>query len=605
MLRGAMIRRRLHIAVTAGVLLAASSISWASTERLDLERIEALVKGGAPGLALAMLARDEPASDEMEAWIPWERQRIAIYKSQQNWDAITLRARHLPASAPEEFQRWMFREAAEARLAANDPSGARRWLRRLIFTQHPAKGELAQWQRLVVRSYLAEGNLSDAQSALLRYQNDYRARSDVWQVLHAEILLRAGDSRAAYDVLAGAQSFEGRRLRLLAGLRSNVLKPAVVMRDAEALAGKLRAHPQDARETWAVAAEAAARANDARSRIWTLEQALRLPQQSGSLMATSADELWQAYDTLAERIGNSARFVIGQDCQWFRKARSLDPSDPKAPRTARAKRDAVQARAMFAFLTTHAQTERVRIAAHEWLTASLFEEGAIQLVQSLYLTSARYPDVSRMPALVRYRLADKALAEYNVQLAGMLLKDMQAPPAGEDEALWQLRRARVLVYAGNDQAAVELLRKLVVERPVLDPDFADRLLQVIFDLQAVDRHAEVLTLLESVYARVDNPRMRRELLFWEAESQSGLRRYQNAAELYLRSATFGGSSGGDPWGLTARFHAAEELAKAGLTEDARSVYNKLLQVTDDPRRRAVIERNIQQLWLVERKKTAQ
>jgi tetratricopeptide (TPR) repeat protein len=209
-----------------------------------------------------------------------------------------------------------------------------------------------------------------------------------------------------------------------------------------------------------------------------------------------------------------------------------------------------------------------------------------------------------MPTLVRYRLADKALAEYNVRLAGTLLKDMQAPPAGEDEALWRLRRARVLVYAGDDQAAVTLLRGLATERPTLDPDFADRLLQVVFDLQALGRHAEALPLLEAVYARVEHARLRRELLFWQAESQAGLKRYQDAAELFLRSATFAGASGGDPWGMTARFHAAEALAKAGLTDDARGVYNKLLAVTDDPRRRSVIERNIQQLWLIERQKSA-
>lgn len=602
MLRRAMIRRLLLTTTTLVALLGVSAPARAAGDGIDLVRVEALAKGGAPGLALALLAQHAPASDDMKAWVAWERQRIAIYESQQDWDAIAKRARELPAEAPEVFRRWMYTQAAQARLAANDPGGARHWLRRLIFTQRPVKDELAQWQRLVVRSYLAEGNLSDAQTALLRYQQDHPARSDVWQVLHAEILVRAGNHRAAYDVLAGAQSFEGRRLRLLAGLRSGALKPPGVLRDAEALAARLTAHPHDARETWAIAAEAAARANDPQARVRALEQALRLAQQSGSLMAANADDLWQAYDQLAERIGNSARLVVGQDCQWFGKARSLDPADPKAPRAGREKRDAVQARALFAFLTTRAQGERVRMAAHEWLTASLFEEGAIQLVQTLYLASARYPDVSRMPTLVRYRLADKALAEYNVRLAGTLLKDMQAPPAGEDEALWKLRRGRVLVYAGEDQAAVSLLRGLVAERPALDPDFADRLLQVVFDLQAVGRHAEALPLLQAVYARVDNSRLRRELLFWQAESQAGLRRYQDAAELFLRSATFGGSSGGDPWGLTARFHAAEALAKAGLTEDARSVYAKLLAVTDDPRRRAVIERNIQQLWLIERQK---
>jgi tetratricopeptide (TPR) repeat protein len=120
---------------------------------------------------------------------------------------------------------------------------------------------------------------------------------------------------------------------------------------------------------------------------------------------------------------------------------------------------------------------------------------------------------------------------------------------------------------------------------------------VLFDLQAVDRHEEALRLLEALNARAQNEKLRRELLYWIADSQNALKHYQTAAELYLRSATFGGASGEDPWGHTARFHAAEALGRAGLVEDARRVYLKLHDVTPDPRQRAQIERQIQQLWL--------
>ncbi|MEK7712357.1 MAG: hypothetical protein AAB312_04795, partial [Pseudomonadota bacterium] len=79
--------------------------------------------------------------------------------------------------------------------------------------------------------------------------------------------------------------------------------------------------------------------------------------------------------------------------------------------------------------------------------------------------------------------------------------------------------------------------------------------------------------------------------------------HQQAAELYLRSATYQHPTGGDMWGQTARYHAAEELGKAGLTQDARLVYQALLRHADDAKQRAVIERNIQQLWLIEKKAT--
>ena len=97
--------------------------------------------------------------------------------------------------------------------------------------------------------------------------------------------------------------------------------------------------------------------------------------------------------------------------------------------------------------------------------------------------------------------------------------------------------------------------------------------------------------------------MQREIYYWIAESRSALGEYREAAELYLRSATFENPTGGDMWGQTARYHAAETLGKAGLTQDARLVFQALLKHTADAKQRAVIERSIQQLWLIEKKTT--
>ena len=99
--------------------------------------------------------------------------------------------------------------------------------------------------------------------------------------------------------------------------------------------------------------------------------------------------------------------------------------------------------------------------------------------------------------------------------------------------------------------------------------------------------------------------MQREILYWIADSRAALGAHQQAAELYLRSAAYQHPTGGDMWGQTARYHAAEQLGKAGLTRDARLVYRALLKHTEDAKQRAVLERNIQQLWLIEKKTTTQ
>jgi hypothetical protein len=52
-----------------------------------------------------------------------------------------------------------------------------------------------------------------------------------------------------------------------------------------------------------------------------------------------------------------------------------------------------------------------------------------------------------------------------------------------------------------------------------------------------------------------------------------------------------------PWAQTAHYQAAEALAKAGMVDDARQLFDALLRVTTDPGRRAVINHSLQQLWL--------
>src|SRR5690606_4758441 len=136
---------------------------------------------------------------------------------------------------------------------------------------------------------------------------------------------------------------------------------------------------------------------------------------------------------------------------------------------------------------------------------------------------------------VRHVLLAEALERGDLRAAAAHARDLVAPPEGQSEGDWQLRRARVLLYGGEADARHALLARLV-ERDEFDAEYAARWVQVVFDLQALGRHEQALDLLESAQARVDNARMRRELLYWRAESASALGRHREAAELYLRSA---------------------------------------------------------------------
>jgi hypothetical protein len=259
------------------------------------------------------------------------------------------------------------------------------------------------------------------------------------------------------------------------------------------------------------------------------------------------------------------------------------------------KRDAFTGRALLAWLALSAEEQSIRTAAHQRLVRSLSARGFDALVRALYTESRRFMS-GEAPAAVQHALVAHALNRRDVRAAAKVARDLATPSADESDYDWTLRRARILLYGGEPQRAVALLRNLVTA-PEFAEDAAPRFLQVVFDMQTLGMDREALGLLESVYARVEDARARRELLYWRAESAAALNRFGEAAELYLRSARFDGAEGDDPWGHSARFRAAEMLAREGLKKDAETLYRGLLEETADPDRRILIERNIERLWL--------
>jgi len=558
-----------------------------------LERIRALTKGGATQLALRLLDQYQPAATQTEAWMLWEKERYALYRAQHNWAPLAERATSLPAGLPPEFVHWAKTEAARARLSANDAEGARRVLRDLLWQEQGSRDERAEWRQLVIRSYLIENNVSDALTALQQYHEDFQVSSPAWRQLEATILIRAGKPKEAYALVGDIKTHDGQLLTLLAGLQGEMLPPATVLTRALSLAEETRNKPALNHQAWLLVAEAAERANDPLRRMYALERALTNAREHAApdaLLAANADDLWQVYEDYAEAVGNEARLLVGNDAAWLKKAESYQRDD------------AMQARAFYAFLSGHAGIETRKLAQQRF-TDSLIEDGRAEVLRALYTTSRRYPDLKAVPEYARYQLADQALAGYDITFAARLMQGLENPPAGEDPDSWALRRARVLIYAGDQSGAVQLLNGILAGKKNLDDAFAERFIQVLFDLQAAGQHTQVIALLETVFQLNKNPRIQRECLYWMADSKAALGEHQQAAELYLRSATYQHPTGGDMWGQTARYHAAEELGKAGLTQDARLVYQALLRHADDAKQRAVIERNIQQLWLIEKKAT--
>jgi hypothetical protein len=559
----------------------------------SLKELAQLARAGAPQLALRRMDSEQPKPEQgLVEWTVWEQERLQILASQGLYPLVIERVNDLPESVNEHLRRLALSLKADAQLQLGQADAARATVRELLwFHNNTAQaGDSARWRRLVVRSYVFEEKSEDARLALLRYRQDFGDENPQWRWLSAQVMLQAGDSESAFKLLKDDKTPQGAFLRYAAQLLMSPQQAPQVEQAAVKLAGQLE-QPELQSAFWGLAAGAAKQAKQPFKQIAYLEHALSLPvdhELTHGVLEIDADQLWDAYLQQGKRIGNQEQKLLGNDEDWYFPATEALVKDP------------VRARVLFSVLSEYGATAERRFVAHGYLVGMLDElANGKTLVKRLYLESERYADVEDLPPVIRYRLIDTALESGDLKTASRLMAGLAVPPDGSDRFEWDLRRARVAVFTGEVDQGVELLQQLLAsDDKEWDQQQVDRLLQVVFDLQTVQYHQQALMLFGALLDKRLDEQQRRELLFWMADSLQVLEKYDQAAYLYLKSATLSDPMAMDPWAQTARYRAAKALVEAGLLKDARQIYSSLLRATRDASRKAVLENEIQRLHLV-------
>lgn len=580
---------------------------------LTLDTVSGMAAAGAPRIALGLMDRHQPAfGDDPAGWMSWERERLYIYQTSRDWQAVIDRAGLLPKGVSPDFRAWEEMQAADAWLHLGDGARARAILQPLVWDSDPPPDAktLSDLRRLLIRSDIADHKLDDAQTAVIRYRQDYPKDAGDWPLLEARLFLRLGQPDAALDVLQSVNGPEADLLALLASLRSGEISPGDAMGQAVQLGSDSKAPLELRVHAWIVAAEAADDLKNPVARISALQNGLGLESvlpDDDDIFTLNPDVLWDAYITYGEDLGNQLQLVVGDDQAWFVAASNRFDKDP------------VGASALFSVVAFDAQDPQQEQVAH-WQFATLMQHqknGGV-LLRRLYLDSSHFKRVMDVPANVRYLLVDDVLEIPDIPLASQLMQGLDAPPPGTRAADWQLKRAHVFILGGDPAAGVAALHRLMdhadaapaaVTAPAAAtgspavaakdaPVDADEVLQVLFDLQTLHRDKDAIPFFEALLAGPLEPEQRRQMLYWTADSYKALGDYDRAAELYLRSAMLPGPFVMDPWAQTARYQAAQMLAKAGYIEDARKLYQGLLNATRDPSQQAVLEHDLQQLMLM-------
>lgn len=561
----------------------------------QLVEVKRLAEAGAPGLALYKMEQVQPLiKSDPTAWIEWEEFRLKLYNENQNWQALIDRVSKHPATLPTEFKRRTQTQQADAYLQLGQGNQARQALRRLILSvsagSEPSSDKwLQKWRRMIIHSYITEDINEDALTSILRFQQDYSIDQKQILLLRARVLLLNKRPAEAAEILAShTQEPEAGMLYLLAQLRSEERSPVkVVQAGLRHLRGKW-ADKDLSSSLWAVVAEAALRTGDRGTVVNAMEHVVADSKSlHNKLFDINADNLWNAYIDFALSEGNEARLLIGQDQAWFQHAASS------------AKKHPLRQRAIYALLMHRATSQEDRVKAAKQFISSIHKRrNNSYLIQQLFAHSRFYPDLSDVPEPVRRTMIDIALARQNIPLASQIMATLNKPPKGKTSYMWHLRRARILILGGKPRQGAKALERFTREYPKANRTMIDRYLQVVFDLQTISEHDLAYSLFNDVIQTTSDKELHRELYYWMGDSRNAQEKFNEAAELYLKSAILMDGEGWDPWGQTARYHAARALGKAGLIEDAYYIYQRLLKVTKEPDRRAALRHEVQKLQLV-------
>ncbi len=559
---------------------------------------------GVPALALSLLEEEQIKHQPFTVdWYAFEYKRIALLSALERWSNIIERAQWLFDNAnpgkqiTPKVRLWFETQQVMAKLQLKQSEQALKQLQNLIWrstAENRSEAMLAVWRRLVIRAYLQLQRENDARRALLRYDQDYETdKTDIeWVMLQAQVLLRTQRAQQAILLLQQipTDSANVEALLLIAQLQHQPGKaPSIKQKIRERIDGRVLSYA----DRWAysyVAYQAAKVMSDRQAQIKNLELMLSLDIKYpvfDEYYQVNSDDLWAMYEAVGMSIANQHGLLFGDDEQWQELSDKLIVREPE------------KALALNAALVLQTNNFATGQQQHKTIVEILEKrDNGLELINQLYLHSAKVSDVGVLPAEVRFRLVDHALSEGDYYEAAIIMSSLDEPPQGKTLFDWRMRKARVLILQGEYEQSAALIRNTFAEKSTITRAELDRYIQVVFDFQTVQQHQKALRLFVLLDIDRLDEKLRREIYFWKAESYFSLQQYDRAAMFYLESAHAVAGASNDLWAQSARFKAAKALVEAEIYSDAEKVFSVLLRITTNDSRRALINQNLQKIRLL-------
>ena len=559
----------------------------------DLSRVRTLIKANVLGLARSILETEGPPSLPTQAWLNWERQLWAVYRTTGRWEQLLERIRQIPPAFPDRIHYLGDIQSVHAFIELSQGARARVLLRKHLLSNNISDRESRKLRKLLIESFLVDDYLNEAHIAMRHYQSDFRSREQGWLLLSAGVYLQLNDPDNAVNILAPLDQPSARLLRIYARLQNNTITPAQAVEKINGLSQDMDIAGEASLPLWqilSVRTYARLLGEAPQSALVDLEQYLVAAGQTRTRIDRTYPgfgvlDLLNAYRRVALDETNRLGLLLGESTTLLIHALQL----PKEAQSVR--------KAIFGYLLQGKNGPARKRQLNDLFVTELMESDRMGVIPYLYGDDKPFGklDLSSNVGLV---LSNQALENGNFELTAQINYSISGIPQGMDRLPWLLHVARISIIAGHYDRGSQELKKWIHAHDSLTAEQADQVLQPVFDLQTINQHTTALELLREINDRVVSPRHIREIAYWMAESFQAMRQFVSAADHYLFSAMLK-DDGWDQWGVAARYRAAESLQSANLVTDARVLFEDLLARATDDKRRIQIKQKLQQLWLLE------
>lgn len=421
----------------------------------DITTVNTLIQQGASVSAQKMLDAEQPNSSDAK-WLDWEIARLNLISASPTWpdsaySHLLAASKHSNNNLARQALAILFKEAKNKQNSADIQKWGWAW-----FNRGANDAEQRLIRRTVIDSYLWQGNVEDAKTALTRYNQDFGALSGEDLALLTQSFIQANAAETARTWVNTLPTGHPVQLSLIWKLK--LLTPDRLL----PIIQQSQSRSPDIRYWQLIGALSPSNSQQQLQAFEVL--AGKNIKPLADIPAVNGATLWQTYEAYGYQYAMQANLIQGEDEAWLKFASAT--SNP------------LDARAVWAWLTQHAKDANIKQQAATLLQKSLFGSPDSR---ATWLALMLAPQAQEMQVVLRYQASVLAKELGDKKAESELWLTLNDRPESIPYITWHLQKAAALIHT-NQNVAISSLNDLSRTKDTLNTEQTDALLSLLIQI---------------------------------------------------------------------------------------------------------------------------